>query len=958
MLLGVALATALAWQAGGCGSSSSPPDMSEAGPSDGGKPEAQAPDAAADGSLPPLESEPPAQIPEANRLDVSSTPVVYDALRGGVWTANGDVGSISYVDIDTPKLIAEIPIGQNITSVALSPDFRWIAAVDRSGATVTLVDATTREVVRAIPAGTHPRAAVWDSWNPRYLYVAVEDDGAVAVIDRSLGVFVEEIPVGRLPSGLTSPKLRHDLYVNHRIDAMVTRVSLDTDTVALNVPLAIQPADPSPTVPQGKPFAFESGAMVQGYGGDAGTINQGAGNILWMPHELLAPTHPFQFQETVFPAVSDVDFSVEGGQEITTDPNDPNGVIAGRKLLFDAINIPDPTGATSIMSQLCAVTMHPNGEVAYVLACGSEDLLTFDLTSGIAVDLLRNLPGDHPVGVTIDTLGQRLFVVSDQSKTLMRFDTAGGDLTQHVTELGTTIPLVAKDTVAPALRSGLTLFYRANSSKGTLATTGNNWLSCGACHLDGFVSTNKFLFEASDVVNEALDARIGHIGLTDLFSTAPTPTSPTFNPHDILVAFTDMGGLSPDRTGATRTGAVQPSAPTAAAKTMSAEVAEVVARDLPVGPTWLLPGAMPNESYDTQWCGQCHAQEYAAWQQSAHAHSAVDPMMQFCTKTEVGLVGPQFSRLCAGCHDPVSVRLGDTSFSTPRNVTCLGCHDVSRLIQAGGNGDVVATAQDWTLQHAATAAAELPRLRSPQFCAGCHEQFVPGNGLSGITTYEEWSGGPYAAAKPQTICIDCHMAAVASDAGTTVADHRFVGGNVYMATQYGGSAMISATNAKLQSGIMQIAPASPTSDGGVAVKVTNVGIGHDFPTGVTDIREAWVELQALDASGNVLAHFGGPDASGVLPSTAARLGIDIADADGGILLEHQLSQTARITFDQRVPAGGSLTLNVTPGTSPPGTTELDAVLYYRNLRTTYYQAATGDAGATSPSIELAREKVP
>jgi len=142
------------------------------------------------------------------------------------------------------------------------------------------------------------------------------------------------------------------------------------------------------------------------------------------------------------------------------------------------------------------------------------------------------------------------------------------------------------------------------------------------------------------------------------------------------------------------------------------------------------------------------------------------------------------------------------------------------------------------------------------------------------------------------------------------------------------------------------------------VKVTNVGIGHDFPTGVTDIREAWVELQALDASGNVLAHFGGPDASGVLPSTAARLGIDIADADGGILLEHQLSQTARITFDQRVPAGGSLTLNVTPGTSPPGTTELDAVLYYRNLRTTYYQAATGDAGATSPSIELAREKVP
>ena len=48
----------------------------------------------------------------------------------------------------------------------------------------------------------------------------------------------------------------------------------------------------------------------------------------------------------------------------------------------------------------------------------------------------------------------------------------------------------------------------------------------------------------------------------------------------------------------------------------------------------------------------------------------------------------------------------------------------------------------------------------------------------------------------------------------------------------------------------------------------NTGAGHAFPTGVTDIREPWVEVQALDASQNVLATYGGPDATGLVPLAA------------------------------------------------------------------------------------------
>ena len=102
-----------------------------------------------------------------------------------------------------------------------------------------------------------------------------------------------------------------------------------------------------------------------------------------------------------------------------TDPNNPLGVIAGRKLLFGAIDIPDAEGNTSILSEPCAAAMHPNGNVAYAVACASEDFLIFDLTAGIAVHLLRNQPGpatplgDHPVGLALDVPGERAFVLSN-----------------------------------------------------------------------------------------------------------------------------------------------------------------------------------------------------------------------------------------------------------------------------------------------------------------------------------------------------------------------------------------------------------------------------------------------------------------------------------------------------------------------------------------------------------------
>jgi YVTN family beta-propeller protein len=937
-----------------------------------GKPDAMGADAA----LGPLESKPPFEIPAAKRLDATSSSLAFDALRGGIWTANGDIGSVSYVDIDEghQRLVQEIPVGKDIRSVALSPDFLWVAAVDRDGAQVALIDPAHREVRRLIPTGTHPRAAVWDAANPRWLYVVLEDANAIGIIDRTAGTYAATVPVGRLPAGVAVSRLRPELYVTHRIDGFVTplaisgnvaesapadggtapdaavprgRVSPPTLTPGPNVIVSDQPADPTLTNPQGKPFGFEGMAWTPD------------GNFMWLPHELMAPTHPFQFTETLFPAISILDFSSGGGLEVQTDPNDPNGIIAGRKLLFGAINLPDVEGNTQIVSQPCAVAVHPNGTAAYALACASEDLLVFDVTVGAAVQIIRNQPGPpysfgaHPSDLALDPLGQRGFILSDQSHTISTLDLAEGNLIQNVVQIAGPLSVITKDTVDPQTRAGLELFFNANANKGTLATTGNDWMSCGGCHLDGFVSTNLRLFEMSHVVDSTLDAQIGHVGLKDLFSTAPDPTSPSFNPHDILVALEDQGGLCPDRTGQTCTGPgvggnIDPNKPTGPATTMAAQLARVIARDLPFGPTWLLsPDGPPVETYDTAWCGKCHEAEYTAWQQSAHSHAATDTMVTFCKGVETKASGPSFGRLCAGCHDPVSTRLGDTTFQGGRGVTCLGCHDIARTIRAGGNGDLEADVHQWTKDHKAIASAGLATLRTPQFCGGCHEQFVPGTGLSGISTYSIWETGPYAAESPPTTCFDCHMPPKG-----TGRDHTFVGGNVYLATRYGETATATKETQNLTSAFTL--SAAKQSDGSVSVTIHNLGSGHEFPTGVTDIREPWVELQAVDSKGKLLATYGGPAADGTIPDTG-RLGIDIASSDGTVLLEHQLSQATRIPFDRRVPPKGSVVVSVTPPASlPAGTAELDAVLQYHNVRTTYYRAATGDATGTAPTVEVAR----
>ncbi len=88
------------------------------------------------------------------------------------------------------------------------------------------------------------------------------------------------------------------------------------------------------------------------------------------------------------------------------------------------------------------------------------------------------------------------------------------------------------------------------------------------------------------------------------------------------------------------------------------------------------------------------------------------------------------------------------------------------------------------------------------------------------------------------------------------------------------------------------------------------------------------------------------------------MGLDIAGADGGLLYRHELTAMTSIPFERLVPSGGSIEVVIpTPSTPPAGATGYQAVLYYHNVRTTYYRDATGTATGSAPAVEVARVAV-
>ena len=200
-----------------------------------------------------------------------------------------------------------------------------------------------------------------------------------------------------------------------------------------------------------------------------------------------------------------------------------------------------------------------------------------------------------------------------------------------------------------------------------------------------------------------------------------------------------------------------------------------------------------------QSCGTagCHEQILKEWQPSAHRYAAMDPIFQGIQKVMADQNGPESTRYCGGCHDPISLFSGSKNIFTDNltgshgydeGISCLACHAI-RETDIKGNANYVVTqpneylwqwqteglgrvARDFLIRSYPHEHNQLSKraFKQSEYCAACHKQFIDQevNRVGWVqlqNQYDNWAASHWNVKgdPSKTVeCRECHMPLVDS----------------------------------------------------------------------------------------------------------------------------------------------------------------------------------------------------
>jgi len=229
-------------------------------------------------------------------------------------------------------------------------------------------------------------------------------------------------------------------------------------------------------------------------------------------------------------------------------------------------------------------------------------------------------------------------------------------------------------------------------------------------------------------------------------------------------------------------------------------------------------------------CASCHADHYAEWHRSPHAQSNQSEVFRAMLPRVEEAWGAAARQGCIDCHAP--------QHSPDEGITCVSCHAAvgNRGEHSGRLVVDLETPLSGPLDDPLPTDAHGSRpgafLASPSLCGTCHEVRGPGLFVEPTLTEYRESG----LEEIGTGCIDCHMPRL-EDAplveGGPVRprrSHRFV---AFEAPQ-----LDEALALWVRGGPM-----------GPEVVLENAGAGHHVPTGISFLRDIWVDVRVTDATG-------------------------------------------------------------------------------------------------------------
>lgn len=255
-------------------------------------------------------------------------------------------------------------------------------------------------------------------------------------------------------------------------------------------------------------------------------------------------------------------------------------------------------------------------------------------------------------------------------------------------------------------------------------------------------------------------------------------------------------------------------------------------------------------------CAACHQTIHKYWSESEHSRAATSPaFLASLAEATHGAADPGKARRdCVWCHAPTALTTGDYALEgaiAREGVSCDFCHTVADVdLRRPGNpfdlapGRVKRGPMEYAKSPAHDSAYSLLHKSSAYLCASCHEYDNP-LGVAVLSNYTEWAAGPYAA-RGQT-CQECHMPLVPGDTvpealGPTqrrINMHRMTGGSTTSRID---------TGLTLRFGAVAVGAASAD----VEVVVTNTGVGHSAPGGLS--TKSLVLAVGVDTGGAEMAH--------------------------------------------------------------------------------------------------------
>lgn len=293
---------------------------------------------------------------------------------------------------------------------------------------------------------------------------------------------------------------------------------------------------------------------------------------------------------------------------------------------------------------------------------------------------------------------------------------------------------------------------------------------------------------------------------------------------------------------------------------------------------------------DPQQCKACHPTQFSEWEGSAHAYAAEDPVFLAMNQRGQRETNGELGDFCVKCHAPMAIREGATKdglnlASVPKElkgVSCFFCHSVQSV--DGTHDAPITLASDLTLRgpykdpientaHHAEYSPHLDRdlTSSAEMCGSCHD-IVTGHGASIERTLAEWKGSIFSGTNGAT-CSQCHMpqsahegpiAAFPGAPNRRLHSHLWPAIDVPLTSFPDSERQREQVQQQLDTTLQSALCVSPV--GTISVILDNVGAGHSFPSGSSQDRRVWVELQAY--SQGALDYQSGVSPDGGLPIPA------------------------------------------------------------------------------------------